>query len=38
MSGLEMGKNYIVTLLAYRGAKKSRVIETTFKTGMMCPL
>ncbi|XP_052319695.1 tenascin-N-like isoform X5 [Oncorhynchus keta] len=38
MSGLEMGKNYIVTLLAYRGAKKSRVIETTFKTvGLLHP-
>uniref|UniRef100_A0A8C7I8B4 Tenascin N n=1 Tax=Oncorhynchus kisutch TaxID=8019 RepID=A0A8C7I8B4_ONCKI len=32
MSGLEMGNNYIVTLLAYRGAKRSRVIETKFKT------
>ncbi|XP_021445174.2 tenascin-N isoform X1 [Oncorhynchus mykiss] len=38
MSGLEMGKNYIVTLLAYRGAKRSRVIETTFKTvGLLHP-
>eukprot|EP00063_Salmo_salar_P071247 XP_014046082.1 PREDICTED: tenascin-N isoform X2 [Salmo salar] len=38
MSGLEMGKNYIVTLLAYRGAKRSRVIETTFKTvGLLYP-
>ncbi|XP_064848805.1 tenascin-N isoform X2 [Oncorhynchus masou masou] len=38
MSDLEMGKNYIVTLLAYRGAKRSRVIETTFKTvGLLHP-
>uniref|UniRef100_A0A8C7IBT6 Tenascin N n=1 Tax=Oncorhynchus kisutch TaxID=8019 RepID=A0A8C7IBT6_ONCKI len=38
MSGLEMGNNYIVTLLAYRGAKRSRVIETKFKTvGLLHP-
>ncbi|XP_041697987.1 tenascin-N isoform X2 [Coregonus clupeaformis] len=38
MSGLEMGKNYIVTLLAYRGPKRSRVIEITFKTvGLLYP-
>ncbi|XP_063074994.1 tenascin-N isoform X2 [Engraulis encrasicolus] len=32
MSGLAMGKRYIVTLIAYRGAKRSRVVETTFST------
>ncbi|XP_055722899.1 tenascin-N-like isoform X1 [Salvelinus fontinalis] len=38
MSGLEKGKNYIVTLLAYRGPKRSRVIEITFKTvGVLYP-
>ncbi|XP_041752039.2 tenascin-N isoform X2 [Coregonus clupeaformis] len=38
MSGLEMGNNYIATLLAYRGAKRSRVIEITFKTvGLLYP-
>uniref|UniRef100_A0A4W5Q6J7 Tenascin N n=1 Tax=Hucho hucho TaxID=62062 RepID=A0A4W5Q6J7_9TELE len=38
MSGLEKGKNYIVTLLAYRGPKRSRVIEITFKTvGLLYP-
>uniref|UniRef100_A0A8C7J4B5 Tenascin N n=2 Tax=Oncorhynchus kisutch TaxID=8019 RepID=A0A8C7J4B5_ONCKI len=38
MSDLEKGKNYIVTLLAYRGPKRSRVIEITFKTvGLLYP-
>uniref|UniRef100_A0A8C7PFZ7 Tenascin N n=1 Tax=Oncorhynchus mykiss TaxID=8022 RepID=A0A8C7PFZ7_ONCMY len=38
LSGLEKGKNYIVTLLAYRGPKRSRVIEITFKTvGLLYP-
>ncbi|KAJ8357641.1 hypothetical protein SKAU_G00204350 [Synaphobranchus kaupii] len=29
---LETGKRYIVTLLAYRGAKRSRLVQTTFST------
>uniref|UniRef100_A0A8C8LQY4 Tenascin N n=1 Tax=Oncorhynchus tshawytscha TaxID=74940 RepID=A0A8C8LQY4_ONCTS len=38
MLDLEKGKNYIVTLLAYRGPKRSRVIEITFKTvGLLYP-
>ncbi|XP_035655917.1 tenascin-N-like isoform X1 [Oncorhynchus keta] len=38
MSDLEKGNNYIVTLLAYRGPKRSRVIEITFKTvGLLYP-
>ncbi|XP_067309566.1 tenascin-N [Pseudorasbora parva] len=32
LSGLEMGKKYIVSLVAYRGSKRSRVVETTFTT------
>ncbi|XP_034559337.1 tenascin-N [Notolabrus celidotus] len=32
LSGLGMGKRYIVTLIAYRGNKRSRVVETVFKT------
>ncbi|XP_034039115.1 tenascin-N [Thalassophryne amazonica] len=37
-SGLDMAKNYIVSLVAYRGNKKSKVIETTFKTvGLLYP-
>ncbi|KAG9338481.1 hypothetical protein JZ751_025715, partial [Albula glossodonta] len=32
LSGLEMGTKYIVTLLAYRGAKRSRVVQTAFST------
>ncbi|XP_074544512.1 tenascin-N isoform X2 [Halichoeres trimaculatus] len=32
LSGLEMGKRYIVTIIAYRGNKRSRVVETVFKT------
>ncbi|KAI4898083.1 hypothetical protein NFI96_032366 [Prochilodus magdalenae] len=38
LSGLAMGKKYIVTLLAYRGSKRSKVVETTFSTvGMAYP-
>ncbi|CAJ1072211.1 tenascin-N [Xyrichtys novacula] len=38
VSGLEMGKKYMVTIIAYRGNKRSRVVETTFKTvGLMYP-
>ncbi|KAK7159383.1 hypothetical protein R3I94_005648 [Phoxinus phoxinus] len=32
LSGLAMGKKYIVTLIAYRGSKRSRVVETIFST------
>ncbi|KAI1883231.1 hypothetical protein AGOR_G00243090 [Albula goreensis] len=32
LSGLEMGMKYTVTLLAYRGAKRSRVVQTAFST------
>ncbi|XP_062383585.1 tenascin-N isoform X2 [Sardina pilchardus] len=32
LSGLLMSKRYIVTLIAYRGAKRSRLVETTFNT------
>ncbi|XP_077088064.1 tenascin-N isoform X2 [Siphateles boraxobius] len=32
LSGLAMGKKYIVTLIAYRGSNRSRVVETTFST------
>lgn len=34
LSGLEMGKSYIVTIIAYRGSKRSKVVETIFKTGL----
>ncbi|KAL2097837.1 hypothetical protein ACEWY4_007044 [Coilia grayii] len=38
MTGLLMGKKYIVTLIAYRGSKRSRVVETTFSTvGILYP-
>ncbi|XP_008297827.1 tenascin-N isoform X4 [Stegastes partitus] len=37
-SGLEMGKRYIVTIIAYRGYKRSKVVETVFKTvGLLYP-
>lgn len=32
--GLEMAKRYIVTIIAYRGNKRSKVVETIFKTGL----
>uniref|UniRef100_A0A8D3DG42 Tenascin N n=1 Tax=Scophthalmus maximus TaxID=52904 RepID=A0A8D3DG42_SCOMX len=32
VSSLEMGKTYIVTIIAYRGNKRSKVVETIFKT------
>ncbi|TRY98095.1 hypothetical protein DNTS_028460 [Danionella cerebrum] len=32
LTGLSLGKKYIVTLLAYRGSKKSKVVETSFST------
>ncbi|KAM4557153.1 tenascin-N [Fundulus diaphanus] len=31
-SNLEIGKRYIVTIIAFRGSKRSKVMETTFKT------
>ncbi|KAM6989647.1 tenascin-N isoform 1-T1 [Tautogolabrus adspersus] len=38
VSSLEVGKRYIVTIIAYRGNKRSRVVETSFKTvGVMYP-
>ncbi|XP_042074926.1 tenascin-N isoform X3 [Haplochromis burtoni] len=37
-SSLEMGKRYIVTIIAYRGNKRSKVVETIFKTvGLLHP-
>ena len=38
VSSLEMGKRYIVTLIAYRGSKRSQVVETIFKTGLCSSL
>ncbi|KAF3699341.1 Tenascin-N [Channa argus] len=36
--GLEMGKRYIITIIAYRGNKRSKVVETVFKTaGLLYP-
>ncbi|CAL8280167.1 unnamed protein product [Lota lota] len=32
VSGLASGKRYVVTLTAYHGAKRSKVVETSFKT------
>ncbi|XP_076001058.1 tenascin-N isoform X3 [Genypterus blacodes] len=38
LSGLETGKRYVVTLIAYRGGKRSMVVETIFNTvGQMYP-
>uniref|UniRef100_A0A665UNT2 Tenascin N n=1 Tax=Echeneis naucrates TaxID=173247 RepID=A0A665UNT2_ECHNA len=38
ISGLEMGKRYIVTILAYRGSQRSKVVETVFRTvGLLYP-
>ncbi|KAK2822391.1 hypothetical protein Q5P01_022456 [Channa striata] len=38
VSGLEMGKRYIVTVIAYRGNKRSKAMETVFKTaGLLYP-
>uniref|UniRef100_A0A3B4CE03 Tenascin N n=1 Tax=Pygocentrus nattereri TaxID=42514 RepID=A0A3B4CE03_PYGNA len=38
LSGLSTGKKYIVTLIAYRGSKRSKVVETTFSTvGIVYP-
>ncbi|XP_030608066.1 tenascin-N isoform X1 [Archocentrus centrarchus] len=37
-SSLEMGKRYIVTIIAYRGNMRSKVVETIFKTvGVLYP-
>uniref|UniRef100_A0A3Q3AT58 Tenascin N n=1 Tax=Kryptolebias marmoratus TaxID=37003 RepID=A0A3Q3AT58_KRYMA len=37
-SNLEMGKTYIVTIIAYRGSKRSKMVETIFRTvGMLYP-
>uniref|UniRef100_A0A8C6WI18 Tenascin N n=1 Tax=Neogobius melanostomus TaxID=47308 RepID=A0A8C6WI18_9GOBI len=38
LSGLAMGKKYIVTIIAHKGKKRSKVAETDFKTdGIMYP-
>ncbi|KAM3604333.1 uncharacterized protein V6R79_009606 [Siganus canaliculatus] len=38
VSSLEMGKTYVVTIIAYRGVKRSQVAQTTFKTvGLLYP-
>ncbi|XP_040000537.1 tenascin-N [Xiphias gladius] len=38
VSSLEMGKRYIVTIIAYRGNKRSKVVETIFRTvGLLYP-
>ncbi|XP_050952249.1 tenascin-N isoform X4 [Labeo rohita] len=38
LSNLAMGKKYIVTLIAYRGTKRSKIVETSFSTvGMAYP-
>ncbi|XP_041804739.1 tenascin-N isoform X3 [Chelmon rostratus] len=38
VSGLEMSKRYIVTIIAYRGNKRSKVVQTIFKTvGLLYP-
>ncbi|KAG7267629.1 hypothetical protein CRUP_018607 [Coryphaenoides rupestris] len=38
LSGLVSGKRYVATLIAYRGAKRSTVVETSFKTvGLVYP-
>ncbi|KAL6490209.1 hypothetical protein MHYP_G00005540 [Metynnis hypsauchen] len=38
LSGLSIGKKYIVTLIAYRASKRSKVVETTFSTvGIVYP-
>lgn len=34
VSSLDMGKRYIVTIIAYRGSKRSKVVETIFETGL----
>ncbi|KAM4728214.1 tenascin-N isoform 5-T5 [Anableps anableps] len=37
-SKLEMGKRYIVTIIAFRGSKRSKVVETFFETvGVLYP-
>ncbi|XP_037644621.1 tenascin-N isoform X3 [Sebastes umbrosus] len=38
VSSLETGKRYIVTIIAYRGNKRSKVVETIFRTvGLLYP-
>uniref|UniRef100_A0A7N8WS39 Tenascin N n=1 Tax=Mastacembelus armatus TaxID=205130 RepID=A0A7N8WS39_9TELE len=38
VSNLEMGMRYIVTIIAYKGNKRSSVVETTFKmAGLLYP-
>ncbi|XP_034090480.1 tenascin-N isoform X2 [Gymnodraco acuticeps] len=38
LSSLETGKKYTVTIIAYRGSKRSKVVETFFKTvGLVNP-
>ena len=36
LSSLEMSKRYIVTIIAYKGNKRSKVVETIFRTGVYC--
>ncbi|KAM9323138.1 tenascin-N [Pholidichthys leucotaenia] len=38
VSSLEMGRKYMVTMTAYRGNRRSKVVETVFKTvGLLYP-
>uniref|UniRef100_A0AAQ4PVF3 Tenascin N n=1 Tax=Gasterosteus aculeatus aculeatus TaxID=481459 RepID=A0AAQ4PVF3_GASAC len=38
LSGLEMSKRYVATIVAYKGNKRSKVVETTFRTvGILYP-
>uniref|UniRef100_A0A8C5E331 Tenascin-N-like n=1 Tax=Gouania willdenowi TaxID=441366 RepID=A0A8C5E331_GOUWI len=34
---LETGKRYVVTILAYKGAKRTKVVETIFETTLLLP-
>lgn len=38
VSSLEMGKRYIVTIIAYKENKRSKVVETIFRTGLCTTL
>ncbi|CAG07652.1 unnamed protein product, partial [Tetraodon nigroviridis] len=37
LSGLETGQRYSVTIIAYRGNKRSKAAQTIFKTGLCIP-
>lgn len=37
LSGLETGQRYSVTIMAYRGNKRSKAAQTVFKTGLYIP-